>query len=70
MVIKYNQFKPLWEEIAGGFPFAGKPLGRGGAWRAWLSALGCGGVVALLVGGLRLLAAVLGINGVASSGKI
>jgi hypothetical protein len=27
MVMKYNQFKPLFGEIAGGFPFAGKPLG-------------------------------------------
>jgi hypothetical protein len=25
--MKYNQFKPLFGEIAGGFPFAGKPLG-------------------------------------------
>jgi len=34
MVMKYNQFKPLLGEIAGGFPFAGKPLGWvfGGAW--------------------------------------
>lgn len=38
MVMKYNQFKPLLGGIAGGFPFAGKPLGwiLGGAWGAWL----------------------------------
>ena len=37
MVMKYNQFKPLFGEIAGGFPFGGKPLGlvRGYAW-GWL----------------------------------
>lgn len=48
MVMKYNQFKPLFGEIAGGFPFAGKPLG----WvvsGAGLAAVGrCGGGVVLL----------------------
>lgn len=37
MVMKYNQLKPLLEEIAGGFPFGGKPLGVGGMRHA-----GCG----------------------------
>jgi hypothetical protein len=48
MVMEYNQFKPILEEIAGCFPFGGKPLGTG----AWL----------LLAAGVRV--AVLGWLGV------